>query len=71
MKTMRQELVNARFSEELRGYREKFTIRGIKNKETNLILRKELDVIDSRRKNQWRQCKEKERRKKRHITAVC
>ena len=44
-----EKVVNARFSEEFRGYREKYTARGSENKETNLVLRGELDVIGSRK----------------------
>ena len=45
-----EKIVNARFSEEIRAYKEEFTTRGSKNKKTNLTLRKTLDVIGSKKR---------------------
>eukprot|EP00536_Pseudo-nitzschia_multiseries_P010146 jgi/Psemu1/25142/gm1.25142_g len=41
-------VINARFSEEIRAYREEHTARGTKYKGTNLTMREEIDVIGSR-----------------------
>ena len=45
-----ENIVNARFGEESRAYKEEFTTRGSKNKKTNLTLRKTLDVIGSKKR---------------------
>eukprot|EP00536_Pseudo-nitzschia_multiseries_P014605 jgi/Psemu1/215285/e_gw1.735.4.1 len=42
-------VINARFSEEIRPYREKHTVRGTKYKGTNLTMREEIDVIGLRK----------------------
>eukprot|EP00536_Pseudo-nitzschia_multiseries_P014204 jgi/Psemu1/37863/gm1.37863_g len=43
-------VINARFSEEIRAYREEHTARGTKYKGTNLTMREEIDVIGSRKR---------------------
>eukprot|EP00536_Pseudo-nitzschia_multiseries_P002489 jgi/Psemu1/5661/gm1.5661_g len=43
-------VINARFSEEIRAYKEEHTARGTKYKGTNLTMREEIDVIGSRKR---------------------
>ena len=42
--------VNARFSEEFRAYKEEYTVRGGKNKQSNLTLRGALDSLGAKGK---------------------
>ena len=49
-KLLVDKVVNARFSEEFRAYKEEYTVRGGKNKEHNLTLRGSLNSLGAKRK---------------------
>ena len=47
---MVDKVINARFSEEFRAYKEEYTVRGGKSKLNNLTLRGQLDSYGKRKK---------------------